>query len=612
MSGLLSTLNVATRGLNAQQTAIDVTSHNIANANTEGYSRQRANMETTSPLSTSSGVGQIGTGVQVSSITRIRDSYLDYQVRTGNGTKGLYDGREQILSSIQSVFNEPSKTGISSLIGKVFDSWQTLSTSPELSNTRTVVVQQSKALTGQLNSTYNQLISLKSDINDDIKQDVVDVNSMLNQITDLNKQIKKVSASGDKPNDLMDKRDLLEDQLSAKLGIKIDKGSLGGDDIKATVNGATGDTTLVSATSSDDKRLSYISSIVPTSTTKAGEPGSYTVTYYKNADMTTDDNKVTMTMNLTSDDYTSLDQGRVLVADKDGYAIDNSGNRLAGTDSDGAQIVAGTTNTIMPTNGKDSTGASVINTQIFKPTTGELNGYMSVKPDIDTYVNQLNSLAKGIAFSVNAVLSGENDASATTSVPNFFVNSDATDTISADDAETGITAGNISVNKTIIDDVTSFKVGSDTTAGSTDGNIALAIAQLRDVKLNIQGIDSSTSRMDLLRTPDSNNSSTISLILNPSLGVKTITEAPNGMTIGGYFTNTINALAIQTQEATRTTTNQDAQLASLEKSRTSVSGVSLDEEMANLIQFQHAYQANAKIISTVDELLDVIINGLKK
>lgn len=566
MSGLLSTLNVATRGLNAQQTAIDVTSHNIANANTEGYSRQRANMETASPLSTSSGVGQIGTGVQVSSITRIRDSYLDYQVRTGTGTKGLYDGREQILSSIQSVFNEPSKTGISSLIGKVFDSWQTLSTSPELSNTRTVVVQQSKALTDQLNSTYNQLISLKSDTNDDIKQDVVDVNSMLNQITDLNKQIKTVSASGDKPNDLMDKRDLLEDQLSAKIGIKIDKGSLGGDDIKATVNGVSGDTTLVSATSSDDKRLSYISSIVPTSTTKAGEAGSYTVSYYKNADMTTDDNKVTMTMNLTKDQYTSLDQGRVILADSDGKAIPAT---------DGTAV------------------------QLFQPTTGGLKGYMSVKPDIDTYVNQLNSLAKGIAFSVNAVLSGTTNANAKT---DFFVNSDVKEGTSADDAETGITAGNISVNKSIIDDVMSFKVGSDTTAGSTEGNIALAIAQLRDVKLNIQGIDSSTTRSTF----------TGNLAKDATLGVDTITPSADGMTIGGYFTNTINALAIQTQEATRTTTNQDAQLASLEKSRTSVSGVSLDEEMANLIQFQHAYQANAKIISTVDELLDVIINGLKK
>ncbi len=84
------------------------------------------------------------------------------------------------------------------------------------------------------------------------------------------------------------------------------------------------------------------------------------------------------------------------------------------------------------------------------------------------------------------------------------------------------------------------------------------------------------------------------------------------MTIGGYFKDTVNRLAVQTQEAKRIVTNHEALLASLDESRTSISGVSLDEEMANMIQFQHAYQANAKIISTVDELLDLVINGLKK
>ena len=84
------------------------------------------------------------------------------------------------------------------------------------------------------------------------------------------------------------------------------------------------------------------------------------------------------------------------------------------------------------------------------------------------------------------------------------------------------------------------------------------------------------------------------------------------MTIGNYFKDTVNRLAVQTQEAKRIVKNHEALLASLDESRTSIAGVSLDEEMANMIQYQHAYQANAKIISTVDELLDVVINGLKR
>ena len=169
MSGLFSTFNVAIRGMSAQQKALDVTSHNIANANTEGYSRQRATMETTRPfgmptMNNAIGPGQLGTGVQISSITRIRDSFLDYQVRTENGTSGLYEGREKFLTEVESIINEPSDTGVSTLIGKVFDSWQELSLHPESSNSRTVVAQQSKALTDELNNTYNQLIKLKGTV----------------------------------------------------------------------------------------------------------------------------------------------------------------------------------------------------------------------------------------------------------------------------------------------------------------------------------------------------------------------------------------------------------------------------------------------------------------
>ena len=82
--------------------------------------------------------------------------------------------------------------------------------------------------------------------------------------------------------------------------------------------------------------------------------------------------------------------------------------------------------------------------------------------------------------------------------------------------------------------------------------------------------------------------------------------------LDSYFKNIIDRLGVQSQEAQRMVTNQQDLLYSLEESRLSVSGVSLDEEMANLIQFQHAYNANAKIVSTLDELLEVIVNGLKR
>ncbi|MGH4141111.1 flagellar hook-associated protein FlgK [Clostridium sp.] len=576
MAGLFSTFNVATRGMSAQQKALDVTSHNIANANTEGYSRQRATMETTRPfgmpsMSNATGVGQLGTGVQISSITRIRDTYLDYQVRTENGTMGLYEGREKFLSEVQSIFNEVSETGLSSMLSEVFKSWSSLSTSPESSNTRTVVAQKSKALTDQLNSTYNLLTKLKVNCNEVIQKDVVDINGMLDQINELNQQVRAVKIGGNEPNDLMDKRDLLVDQLSTKFGITIDKKALGGEDLKATDNiGGTDpseDFYFVKSDSKDDvSRFSYVSEI------NKKTDGTYDVIYYKNGDISTDNNKKTINMTLTSEEYKKLDQGRVLWADKDGNAIK----------ADGTPI---------------ETGDMFADLKLFAPKTGEIQGYMSVQEDIDKYIGDLNNLAKGIAFSINAVHSGKDNATDDTLM--FFMNS--SDKTSKGEAE--ITAGNISVNEDILKNVMLIKVGAGDNPGPTDGNRALAISQLRDIKLGIQGIDDTTTRNTFLKdkfAPDA------------TLGVDTISSSASGMTISGYFTDIITRLADQTQYAKKTVTNHTTLLAGLNESRTSISGVSLDEEMANMIQFQHAYQANAKIISTVDELLDLVINGLKK
>jgi flagellar hook-associated protein 1 FlgK len=575
MAGLFSTFNVATRGMSAQQKALDVTSHNIANANTEGYSRQRATMETTRPFDVT-GAGQLGTGVQVSSITRIRDTYLDYQVRTENGTMGLYQGREKFLSEVESIFNEVSDTGISDMLGEVFDSWSTLSTSPESSNTRTVVAQKSEALTNQLNSTYNLLTKLKDNCGEVIQKDIVDINGMLDQINELNQQVISVKVGGNEPNDLMDKRDLLVDQLSTKFGITIDKKTLGGEDLKATDNVGeaipSDDLYLVKSTDKDDvSRFSYVSEI------NKKDDGTYDIIYFKNGDISTDNNKVTMNMTLNDTEYTSLDQGRVLWADSEGNAIKADGTKI-------------------------EDGDAFTDLKLFAPKTGELNGYQSVQEDIDKYVNELNNLAKAIAFSVNAVHSGSEEATEDTdaNIVNFFVNSD--DPTAS--GETEITAGNISVNEKILDDVMNIKVGAGDNPGSIDGNRALAISQLRDIKLGIQGInDATNTRAKFL---DGKFSTDV------TLGVDTISSSASGMTISGYFTDIITRLADQTQYAKKTVTNHTTLLAGLNESRTSISGVSLDEEMANMIQFQHAYQANAKIISVVDELLDLVINGLKR
>ncbi|EFG88219.1 hypothetical protein CLCAR_2214 [Clostridium carboxidivorans P7] len=143
--------------------------------------------------------------------------------------------------------------------------------------------------------------------------------------------------------------------------------------------------------------------------------------------------------------------------------------------------------------------------------------------------------------------------------------------------------------------------------GESDGNRAVAVETLRDSLMTIQNIDPDNST----KTKKSDFLDGI-FEVNSKLGVNAIINKTSGMTLDSYFKDTVDRLGIQEQEAKKTVTNQASLLAGFTQSRDSVSGVSLDEEMANLVQFQHCYQANAKLISTVDQLLDVVINGLKK
>lgn len=599
MSGLFATFNIGKRGLFAQQKAIDVTSHNIANANTEGYSRQRATLETTTPFGMPSmnnqvGPGQIGTGVDVSSIQRIRDGFMDYQIRREKSTLGQYEARDKYLSEIESIFNEPSDNGLSNLIGKFFNAWDQLSKQPESSNARTVAAQQSSALADELNHTYNQLMSVKTNAQESIKQAVFDLNGMLGRLDKLNQQIISVKVSGMEPNDLMDERDLLLDQLSEKFNINVEADNFYSVNVSPEDKSgldANGNSFLIRKNSNDAvRRFSYVTGIEETAT--AGE---YKVTYLRNGDK---DKAQTITVKMTKDEYKQLDQCRVLWSQNDKNNDDENGIAI---DKNGGAIASGSTiefkNLAMFSLPKDEHK-------------GELKGYMSVQKDIDSYIDQLNKLAKGLAFAVNAVHSGEKN-SADDTMP-FFINKDTArytdgvldnlgNTLTSEDE---ITAGNIEVNMEIIKDIMKIKTGTTgdpEVDGENDGKRALAIAQLRDTLIKFQDIDSTTKREDFIELESDSN-----------LGVFTVKSDINGMKVDSYFKDTIDKLGIQGQEAKRVVQNQDVLLRGFQERRDSISGVSLDEEMANLVQFQHAYQANAKIIATVDELLDVVINGLKR
>lgn len=591
MSGLFGTLNIGKSGLFSNQKVINTISHNIANANTEGYSRQRAELQTTRPysnpsLNSSSEAGQVGTGVEVSQITRIRDTFLDFQVREELGIDGWYSGRDKFLTEIEGVFNEPSETGLSSLISKFFGSWQELSKQSETSNARTVVVEQSQALTNELNHTYNKLESIKENAQDLIKQTVFEANKILDQITQLNQEIIQVSVAKNNPNDLMDRRDLLLDQLSEKFGITIDKKAFNGISVSTkkdtNANTPEGINLIQDINPEDVARLAYVSNIEPVLDADGNPTGNYNIEYYKNGDITNDENRVAVKdVALSKEEFMELDQCRVVWTDKEGKLL-----KADGKSQD-------------PTAGTPPTYPSATSIVKFTPSSGELKGYMSVQQDVDKYIDQLNKLAKSIAYSVNAVHGQTADSALDDCL--FFVNKDN----ATGAGESEINAGNISINKDILKDVMLIKTGKEG-GGESDGTRALAIAQLMDKLMEVQKITEGTDRKSFI------NDLCGGLAEPNDQGIQTISGKTSGMKVNNYFKDVVDALGVQTQQAKRMVKNQFVLLQSFEESRASVSGVSLDEEMANLVQSQHSYQANSKIIATVDELLDVVINGLRR
>ena len=233
MSSTFHGLEVARRALNTQQAALYTTGHNIANANTPGYTRQRVNFQTTSPYPAPSInrpqiPGQIGTGVQAGSVQRVRDSFIDDQFRGENNKLGYWSARSQALTSMEVIMNEPTEHGLANTLDQFWQGLQDLSVTPQDSGTRSVVRQRGQAVVDTFNYLSQSLSAVQEDYKTEIDVTQKAINSIIHQINDVNKQISAVEVHGLLPNDLYDQRDLLIDDLSSYINIKVDPQKSGG------------------------------------------------------------------------------------------------------------------------------------------------------------------------------------------------------------------------------------------------------------------------------------------------------------------------------------------------------------------------------------------------
>ncbi|MFC4023856.1 flagellar hook-associated protein FlgK [Oceanobacillus longus] len=481
-------LEMARQALSTQQSALYTTGHNIANANTEGYTRQRVNFETSSPFPSASRnrpqiPGQMGTGVESGSVQRIRNQFLDNQFRSENSTSGYWSTKSEALSRMENILNEPSDTGLSTTIDQFWQSLQDLAVNPENSGARSVVLQRGQALAETFNYMSESMTNIRTDLQTQIDTTVKDANTLIDGINELNKQVKNLETHGYAANDLYDRRDMLIDQLSEIVSIEVSYDN----------------------SHSPSKRVDGVA-----------------------------------TINIVNDI---------------GTAISELVNGVEGTKQRIDDPVYGTAESLLVVE------AITVNGENMMTSSGSLKGLIDAYGyadgenafgDYPEMIRNLDKMGYAVATAFN-----EQHANDEGEVPFFKIDNPT---------NSGGAAGSISVALT---EGSQIIASSNGDAGNGENALALA-----EVFYN------------------SNN------------------DDLDGVSIKDFYESVIGDLGVTAEHANRMTENTGTLLAQVENQRLSVSAVSLDEEMSNMIKFQHAYSAAARSMTAMDELLDKVINNM--
>jgi flagellar hook-associated protein 1 FlgK len=220
-------VETALRGLLAQQRAIDVTGHNIANQATEGYSRQRVTSSASTALTiqTATGRAQLGSGVDVTGIERIRDRFADVQVRAQSTKLGAAETTANMLGQAELAFAEPGSAGLSTQLGKLWSAFSDLANAPASTAARQVLLDTAKTTATTFASLDQQLAAVQADAQSELTSLTGaggPIDLAAKEIAQLNAAIGGATARGDTPNDLLDRRDALLDQLSTYAQVRVE------------------------------------------------------------------------------------------------------------------------------------------------------------------------------------------------------------------------------------------------------------------------------------------------------------------------------------------------------------------------------------------------------
>ncbi|MDY6971865.1 MAG: flagellar hook-associated protein FlgK [Thermodesulfobacteriota bacterium] len=649
--GIFSTGKLA---LLTHQKAIDVTGHNIANADTPGFSRQRLNVETREPISF--WPGQMGTGVRAAEIQRIHDRLLGVQINKENQNLGRWEAQKGGLERVEMILDESTGYGLNQSMSEFWNAWHDLADDPSSQAARVALLAKGQRMGDSFQKIRADLEQIQKDIDTTIDGPIKEINLIADQIADLNQKINQIEAGGQNANDLRDQRDLLLDELSSIIDInsfenaegKVTVLVSGGRPLVenvtswelSTETNASGLRDIVwvdgdgtteylarSTTSSDMTVLTALSNMdavagqyqvvvnqlaqAERESHNAGEisedsvinssGGAQTFEYrYAGGPLITvnvpDGTTLSGLRDLINNDpnnpgvsasvlYDGIDFHLVLEGQDTGAAnpidIDPLGmatlaNYVAADFNEiqtaldaqmtinGGPVVNRATNyvtDVIPGVTLDllATGNATVTVGPDSISGGKIKGWLEVRDvAIPQYLSELDILARNMVGTVNSVHSrGYGLVDSATGEPFYAV-----------DFFTGTSASDIAVNQAIVDDISRIAASASFGGVPGDNGNAISVANLQ------YGL-----------TMNNGNAS-----------------------FDDYYNSLVSVIGSESREATINYDHESAVVNQLSNYRESISGVSLDEEMVNLIKFQHAYDAAAKLIATVDELLETVIS----
>ncbi len=622
MGSTFSGIELGKRSIMANTDAITTAGHNISNANTEGYSRQRVQIKEFDPLykpdlERLERPGLIGQGVDVQSINRIRDELLDERIVAQANQETYWDTRSKYYTMIEQIYNEPDDISVRSNMDKFWEAWQELSINPESKAVRQAVVTRAETLTDSIKQRWEALAGVGNLIDGDIEATVKQVNSYARQIADCNAEIVRSRAMGDNPNDLLDRRDLLVDKLSKLINISTDQRD--SDEFMVHVGGRvivqgnisreidlvprfddTGYSKLVWKDTGNDAVFNggTLGALVELRDVDVRNEIQTLNTMTMNfADLVNDvhrnavgANKVTGLDFFTQHSFVENANGN-FDRNGDGELDTSYIFRFTGTKAldkqqqvgiEGVMKFSGTNGDVQVPYFHTDTVETVI--ARINDSTSEVKAYLdknnhlvlkaTTAQDVDNPDFVIRHVEDSGYFlaGYSGILSGTGEEGAYD-----FAQADAVNALAGGTQFSVSPVYNpsayIEVNQVIRNDVMSVAAGYMDAAGTAptgDGRAAVEIAAIRNTSVMVGSMK----------------------------------------TFDDYFADTVTNVGLKGEQAETNLLSQNAIMDDLRNLRDSISGVNIDEELAEIMKFQHGYNAAAKFITVWDSLIDTVINRL--